>query len=378
MSKTGSNDRTTKEIKVTLEAAKFKESDLKNLVQIIYSQSDPNDDIRLLELDKNMLKSIQEGHRLSFKGHQNDRAVLCTDDRTYIIEEAETSNSLLLCPGMKFTSEITTNNNEEITIKPIIAKGIFYTYLEASQCKPEVGKLLSLLESTSFKGPEYEKQMNKHNMYTWSELCCEIQASDEELRAAISEYMVVEMDGFYRLISFEFESKALTMMLDFMEENSWSLNQVNKEETYEALKELIPRPIFDMVFHKYAARNAVNSFFTYNIEKVCKFLAKVLLSGSPVNDFKLFMEAWRMGVPEGINPKLEYLHGIAVVVWNNEKARKEIVSFPESKLSENIADRFKELFKVKDKWTVEEISPYIELEINFNISSCKSSSEIDL
>lgn len=60
-----------------------------------------------------------------------------------------------------------------------------------------------------------------------------------------------------------------------------------------------------------------------------------------------------------INPKLEYLYGTAVVVWNSDKQRKDIVSFPESKLSDNIVERFNQLFKIKNRWTAEEIKPYI-------------------
>lgn len=55
----------------------------------------------------------------------------------------------------------------------------------------------------------------------------------------------------------------------------------------------------------------------------------------------------------------KYLYGIAIVKWNSEKNRKEVVSFPESNLPDNIEKRFEELFKVKDKWSIEEITPYV-------------------
>lgn len=60
-----------------------------------------------------------------------------------------------------------------------------------------------------------------------------------------------------------------------------------------------------------------------------------------------------------MKPKEEYLYGLAVVKTNNEIGRKEVVSFPEEHLPENVEKRFEELFKVKDKWTLEEITPYI-------------------
>lgn len=60
-----------------------------------------------------------------------------------------------------------------------------------------------------------------------------------------------------------------------------------------------------------------------------------------------------------MKPKEEYLSGIALIIWNSSTLKKEVVSFQETDLSRNIYDRFNELFKAKDKWTVEEITPYV-------------------
>lgn len=40
-----------------------------------------------------------------FKGDQNESAVLCTETKTYDVKEAETSNSILLLPELKFPDE---------------------------------------------------------------------------------------------------------------------------------------------------------------------------------------------------------------------------------------------------------------------------------
>lgn len=61
-----------------------------------------------------------------------------------------------------------------------------------------------------------------------------------------------------------------------------------------------------------------------------------------------------------MEPKEAYLSGIALVTWNRSTLKKEIRSFSETDLSKNIIERFNELFKVKNKWTVEEITPYIK------------------
>lgn len=58
-------------------------------------------------------------------------------------------------------------------------------------------------------------------------------------------------------------------------------------------------------------------------------------------------------------PKEEYLSGIALVTRNSSTLRTEVVSFPEADLPKDIDERFNELFKAKDKWTVQEITPYL-------------------
>lgn len=40
-----------------------------------------------------------------FKGDKNESAVLCTESKTYDVKEAETSNSILLVPELKFPDE---------------------------------------------------------------------------------------------------------------------------------------------------------------------------------------------------------------------------------------------------------------------------------
>lgn len=44
----------------------------------------------------------------------------------------------------------------------------------------------------------------------------------------------------------------LTMMLDLIEENSWELDEIDKEMTYSLLIDFIPYSVFQVLFHAYA------------------------------------------------------------------------------------------------------------------------------
>lgn len=125
----------------------------------------------------------------------------------------------------------------------------------------------------------------------------------------------------------------MTFMLDLFNDYSWEVDEVDKEITYDSLKELIAEPIFKALFEKYTSLSEkvkedgspfyryyfkiidtcnnfiylkffkYNFFYVkflcrYNEEKVCKILAKVLLIALPVNKYNDFMESWKIGTPE--------------------------------------------------------------------------------
>ncbi|CAK9830357.1 Sister chromatid cohesion protein DCC1 [Anthophora retusa] len=360
-----SYSRTIEEVRETLELASIKESTLQNVTQILYSTREHDIDkcIKLLELDEHLMKTISKGDSLTFQGNKQDSVVLCTKSQTYDVKEAETSNSCILVPNLSLSEQTKVVANDRITEVYHIS-GVFHTYYEVKECEPRLEKLLSVLEPTSFKGVEYESSIPQELLYNWKRLQNEIQASEDELIQALNDYLIVTIDGYFRLISFEYEIRSLTLMLDLFDENSWELDEVDKEITYESLKEFVIKPIFDILFRKYAeisvkSKTDGTPLYRYKEEECCKSLAKVLLAASPVTEYKQFMESWCIGTPEKMKPKEEYLRGIALVTWNNSTVKKEVVVFPEIDLPKNINERFNHLFKTKDKWTVQEISPYI-------------------
>ncbi|KAG7213854.1 hypothetical protein KM043_003065 [Ampulex compressa] len=360
------NSKTEEEVRETLQLACIKESEINNMTQVLHCVSRRGSEqcIKLLELDEHLLTTINRGDSLSFQGKRQECAVLCTKDRTYDIKEAETSNSWLLIPDLKLSKDTDDELSDRVTERRNV-QGIFHTYYEVRECKPRLEKLLAILEPSSFKGLEYESAVDAESLYDWDRLRNEIQASEDELSRALLDYLVANMNGHLRLISFECEVRTLTFMLDLFDENCWELDGADQEITYEALKDLIPKPVFDTVFKKYTrlsdrSKEDGSPLFKYDETSCCKTLAKVLLAASPVTDYKQFMDSWRIGTPEKMKPRVEYLSGIALVTRNAQNAREEVISFPEANLPKNINERFNELFRVKDKWTVHEITPYVQ------------------
>ncbi|XP_012530645.1 sister chromatid cohesion protein DCC1 isoform X2 [Monomorium pharaonis] len=334
------------------------------MTQCLYPMQDHQvNDLILLEVDEHILGALNEGDIVSFRGNKRDNATLCTQTRTYEIREAEISNSWLLVPNLKLSKATDKKVADRIVEKRNVKK-IFNSYYEVKETKPDLAGLFALLNSSSFKGLEYESMIDQKALYSWKRLQSELQASDHELKQALTDFLIANIDGYLRLVSFDVEARSLNLMLDYFEEQSWQLDEVDKEKTYDSLKKLIHKPVFDVIFKKYTEvstkmKNDSSPLYTYDEEKCCAMIAKVLLAASPVTEYNEFMETWNMGTPDHMQPKEKYLCGSALITYNTSKMQREIVSCPEADLSNNIHDRLNELFQIKAKWTIEEITPYI-------------------
>ena len=59
-------------------------------------------------------------------------------------------------------------------------------------------------------------------------------------------------------------------------------------------------------------------------------------------------------VPEGVVTNIDHLKGLVLI--NNDHIKR----FPEDDLPISVVDRLNALFSARDKWTLNEISPFIE------------------
>lgn len=52
--------------------------------------------------------------RVVFRGGNDDKVVICTDNETFEVKEAETSNSLLIVSNLVFPTDIRECENEHV------------------------------------------------------------------------------------------------------------------------------------------------------------------------------------------------------------------------------------------------------------------------
>ncbi|KAL4708643.1 hypothetical protein ACJJTC_008169 [Scirpophaga incertulas] len=378
-----------------IRTAKLHESDLTEITQVLMFPEGKiqHDDLRLMLLDDNLLKEIKNGGELLFKGDADENVVLCTKSKTYDVKVAETSNSMLLVPNLLFAADTgldethqdnsmegdsdtsleksnTTLNNStgsddgakaprKVVYKDIV--NTFFKFYEVKPCMPRLSKLRRLLNPTKFKGVELEYAIDKSKLLNYEKLCDQVQASREELHEELERIQAIEIDGNYRLLEFDYELTVLSYMLDLIEENSWPLDKISKEITMQSLETIVPKSILEAMFRFYTLETTMEDgiqYYQYKQDKVCCFLARVLLRSAGKFNLEEFLQAWADSVPEGMITDEKMLSGIALI--DRTTSPKVIWGFSEDNLPEDIHERFKLLFHAKSIWTVDEITPYIQ------------------
>jgi sister chromatid cohesion protein DCC1 len=94
------------------------------------------------------------------------------------------------------------------------------------------------------------------------------------------------------------------------------------------------------------------------VEKVCQFFAVLLLRQAGKFNYGEFMESWLQSVPLGMETDLSQLRTLAL---RDMSAMPPVIwYFPLSALPQEPPDRFNCLFSARQRWTQNDIEPYIE------------------
>jgi len=97
-------------------------------------------------------------NRVWIRGDKEDEAIICTDTRTFVIKEAEVSNTMLLGVPQKAATAGDDNNSMEVDAERdvLLIADSFSSYLDPSASTPKLEKLQFLLNKARYRGPEHE------------------------------------------------------------------------------------------------------------------------------------------------------------------------------------------------------------------------------
>ncbi|XP_072250719.1 sister chromatid cohesion protein DCC1 [Leuresthes tenuis] len=352
--------RTLEEVQATLQIAKLKEEDLHTTIHCLtFGENVSSADYCLMELDDTLCKHIEAGQSLIIRGDKDEHAVLCSEDKTYDLKIADTSNLLLFLPECRTPDQLSNSQDSSHVVHAQIW-GFCNSYWELRRQRPKLKKLKKLLMENPYEGPALAGQEeNTENRYTLQDLLERIQASEEEIKSHLETIHACQIDGYWRVLDFDYEMKLLGHVTQLVDSESWSLNKVPLQTSLEELAPLEPREMIEHCLNCYGKRYSENDEVYYALyeDRVCRGTALMLLHNAVKFNLREFQEVWQQSVPEGMSTSLEQLKGVALV---DRTSRPQTISLLQVEdLPEDTAARFNHLFTLREKWTEEDITPYI-------------------
>ncbi|KAI4554992.1 hypothetical protein MJG53_021226 [Ovis ammon polii x Ovis aries] len=333
-------ERTRAEVDATLQTAKLDAAELLPAVHCLRFGPSAASDVCLLELEPALCGRLQAGHSLQIRGDKDEQAVLCSEDKTYDLKVADTSSMLLFIPGCKIPEQLKMEETHSNIIHTEIF-GFSNNYWELRRCRPKLKKLKKLLMENTYEGPGSEKEKDSsHLKYTTEDLLDQIQASEEEI-----------MTQLQRVLEFDYEMKLLNHITQLVDSESWSFSKVPLNTCLQELGPLEPEEMNEHCLRCYGKKYTEE-------DKICRATAQMLLQNAVKFNLAEFQEVWQQSVPEGMTTRLDQLQGLALV---DRQSRPEIMFLLKVEdLPEGDQERFSSLFSLRQKWTEEDIAPYIQ------------------
>ncbi|EOA98078.1 Sister chromatid cohesion protein DCC1, partial [Anas platyrhynchos] len=274
---------------------------------------------------------------LVIRGEKDEQAVLCSKDKTYDMKIADTSNMLLFVPGCKTPEELNADEASGSVIHSQIA-GFSNNYWELRRCRPKLKKLRKLLMEDPYEGPDSGKdQTSAVSHYTTEDLLSVVQASEEEIMHQLEVLDACKIEGNGNI---QRQMQVLKLFFFF----------------FPPCREMIEHILLS--YGRKYTDDAGEVYFEMREDKICRAIAQMLLQNAVKFNLAEFQEVWQQSVPEGMTTRLDQLKGLALVDKNSRP--ETIFLLKVEDLPEDNQERFNSLFSVREKWTEEDITPYIQ------------------
>ncbi|XP_024064358.2 sister chromatid cohesion protein DCC1 isoform X1 [Terrapene carolina triunguis] len=353
--------RSREEVEATLHIAKLNPAELLPPVHCLsFSPRASAGECCLLQLEPGLCAALEAGHSLVIRGEKDEQAVLCSKDKTYDMKIADTSNMLLFIPGCKTPEQLLADQASCNIIHAQIA-GFSNNYWELRKCRPKLKKLKKLLMENPYEGPDSEREKAlSDSKYTMEDLLDRIQASEEEILHQLQVINACKIEGYWRVLEFDYEMKLLNHVTQLIDSESWSFSKVPLSICLQELGPLEPEEMIQHILLSYGMKYTDEDevYFEMNADKICTATAQMLLQNAVKFNLAEFQEVWQQSVPEGLTTRLDQLKGLALL---DRYSRPETIFLLKvEELPEDNQERFNRLFTIREKWTEADIAPYIQ------------------
>jgi hypothetical protein len=245
---------------------------------------------------------------------------------------------------------------------------MFTGYLELQETLPRTAALRQLLNECPYNEVDeedaYTGKKGGTKKYTWEDLRCRVQASDQQLRNALCKLNAFEWKGHWRLLSRPFAKELFDRIIITAHANEWPLSAIPLKACQKQLSSY-PDKIIEHCLKMYSHSQASTpEIIALDPTLLCAMRAEDILLENPDRVWLLcdFMAKWKDLVQNddiSLSPTMEMLKGVALI--SSLGTEKRVIYLPiGSVLPPTAPLRFAFLFMKQRKWTLRDITPYIE------------------
>lgn len=250
---------------------------------------------------------------------------------------------------------------------------MFTGYLELHEVLPRTGVLPALLGECPYEGEEAEEEKEmaletaettKGRKYTWEALRNQVQASDQQLLNALKRINAFEWNGHWRLLGRSFITELMDRIITAAHANEWPLSAIPVEACQQNLR-MYPGQVVEHCLRIYSrsTESPTPDVVALDPTLLCAMRAEDILLEGPDKPWVLsdFMGKWKDRMQNDditLSPSSEMLKGIALVSTLGTERR--LTYLPNTSLPPTAPARFAFLFNKQRKWTLDEVTPYIE------------------
>ena len=362
---------------------------------------------RLIEIPTtNFLDDLEKCKEFTIKGEEESAlgcTVLCTQDKTFVMRKAETSNTMLLLDGLVLKPENAKTDGGRIRADTNVEIGSIATHVfELAEHKPSLVQLRNIFKSATLSlddleqavlkddegsdadsedlseaSPSAKKRKTQHRQpgaksdksnkcgfgLCFDDLLGMVLASEKETLAALREIRAFEYKGRWHCLDEHSFIDTFDMVLTVITAKCLSLDKAPEETV---CSDLIDTPEVAIVetlrahSKKFKADHTENGrMWELDPVKVTRFRLEQLLKSKPPLPKEELFDLWRASLPRGsAEPTDDHLSGLAV--RKNMSGADKYYYFNANALSDNPARCFKQLFAFKERWVPEEMEPYLQ------------------
>lgn len=321
-------------------------------------------------------------------GDESGHVVLCTSSSTYSVTKIETSNTILLVEPPSKPRQLSNDGgsgNDDDGDDGGLTLGTTSTrmgtsvcasvnhHLELTLCHPPVAaELRRLLSPSMYKGIEYEHRQTT-TMMSKETLFDAVLASPAEITAGMRQVHAFVFNGFVRLLHPILINELLDFFFLTVAEHELDLKRIHIASVVSFLPQFDPQVVaffLAEVCSEPATESTPVGVVSISSMYVILTRARHMLLAHETWQCSEFMSKWRKAVPtiwaSDLQISLLAQHALAIIESPTSSGggggnddRGAIKRFFVESLSNDVKERFRQLFKTKSKWEDADIRPYL-------------------